>query len=310
MLLLQIMSGGWVMINTKHKDRLFRKLFGDEKNKENLLSLYNALNDTHYNNVDDLTITTIDDVIYLGMKNDVSCAIDNRMALYEHQSSFNPNMPLRGFMYFGKLYNKEIKQKGYNIYGSKLIKIPTPQYYVFYNGTEDYPDRTVLRLSDAFQIQQEENDFEWTAIMLNINYGKNKILMDRCQILKEYAILVSKIRKYQKIYTNLEIAITTAIDECIEENILKNFLLEHKSEVIDMCLTEYNEEEVMEMFRKESYEDGLREGEIKGRREGEIKGRREGEINALIKLYKDGTLSLEQVSERLNISIENLKEYL
>lgn len=282
------------MINAKHKDRLFRKLFGDEKNKENLLSLYNALNDTHYDNVDDLTITTIDDVIYLGMKNDVSCAIDNRMALYEHQSSFNPNMPLRGFMYFGKLYNKEIKQKGYNIYGSKLIKLPTPQYYVFYNGTDNYPDRTVLRLSDAFHIQQEEKDFEWTAVMLNINYGKNKILMDRCQTLKEYAILVSKIRKYQKIYTNLEIAITAAIDECIKENILKDFLLEHKSEVIDMCLTEYNEEEVMEMFRKESYEDG----------------RREGEINALIKLYKDGTLSLEQVSEKLNIPIENLKEYL
>lgn len=280
------------MINVKHKDRLFRKLFGDEKYKENLLSLYNALNDTYYDNVDDLEITTIDDVIYLGMKNDVSCAIDNRMALYEHQSSFNPNMPLRGFMYFGKLYNKHIKENEHNIYSSKLIKIPTPQYYVFYNGLENYPDRTILKLSDAFQIQQSGNNFEWTTIMLNINIGKNKILMDRCKTLREYAILVAKIREYQKIYSEPEVAITAAIDECIEKNILYDFLLEHKAEVIDMCLTEYNEKEVMEMFKQESFEDG------------KLVGRREGELNTLVNLVKDGLLSQEQAAEKLNMTVE------
>ena len=166
------------MINEKYKDRLFRKIFGYEKYKGNLLSLYNALNGTKYTNPDDLEITTIDEAIWMGMKNDVSCIINCNMALYEHQSSYSPNMPLRGLMYFGKLYNKYVKVNKQNIYGSKLVKIPTPQYYVFYNGERDYPDRIELKLSDAFQKEGKEGDFQWTAIMLNINFGKNKKLVE------------------------------------------------------------------------------------------------------------------------------------
>ena len=248
------------MVNRKHKDRLFRKIFGYEKYRGNLLSLYNALNDTNYTNPDDMELTTIDNVIYMGMKNDVSCIIDSRMHLYEQQSSFNPNMPLRGLLYFGKLYNKYIKKNRLNIYGSHLIKIPTPQYYVFYNGIQNYPDRKVLKLSDAFQKKQTVGDFEWTAIMLNINYGKNNKLMEQCQILREYAILIDTIRRYQKMYDDTEEAVTRAVDECIEKSILVDFLLEHKSEVIDMCLTEYNEEETMKMFKEEAREEGREEG--------------------------------------------------
>ena len=203
------------MINNKHKDRLFRKILGDEKNKANLLELYNALNDTEYSNLDDLEITTIDDVIYMGMKNDISFLLDSTMSLYEQHSTFNPNMPLRGVMYFSKLYNKYITVNNFNIFNSKLIKIPMPQYYVFYNGKQEYPDQMKLKLSDAFQIKKDEG-FEWTAVMLNINYGKNKKLMDKCKILRDYAILVEKIRKYQKEYANMENGVARAGDygEC------------------------------------------------------------------------------------------------
>lgn len=283
------------MVNRKYKDRLFRKIFGDEKNKANLLELYNALNDTSYSNIDDLEITTIDDVVYMGMKNDISFLLDSTMSLYEQQSTFNPNMPLRGLMYFSKLYNKYIASNSYNIYSSKLIKIPIPQYYVFYNGKWEYPDRMELKLSDAFQMKKGEG-FEWTAVMLNINYGKNKKLMENCKILRDYAILVNKIRKYQKEYADMENGVVRAIEECIQEGVLAEFLLAHKAEVIEMCLTEYNEEETMAMLRREAREDGLAEGRKEGRKEG------------LIDLVKDGILSKEQAAERLHMSVEQLEQ--
>lgn len=307
-----------VMVNKNHKDRLFRKILEDEKNRAELLELYNALNGTAYKNPADLEITTIEDVLYMGMKNDISFLLDSTMSLYEHQSTFNPNMPLRGIMYFSKLYNKYITVNKLNIFSSRLIKIPMPQYYVFYNGEKECPDRMELKLSDAFENKKkhkaekipdagfsENNDkfqlnknegFEWTAVMLNINYGKNKILMEKCKILRDYAILVDKIRKYHKEYADIETGINRAVNECIQEGVLTDFLSAHKSEVIEMCLTEYNEEETMELFKKEFWEDGLKEGEKLGRKK------------ELINLIKDGILSKEQVAERLHISVEQLEQ--
>lgn len=297
------------MINKKYKDRLFRKIFSDEKNKDKLLDLYNALNGTKYTNPADLEITTIDNVIYLGMKNDTSFLLDSRMSLYEQQSTFNPNMPLRGLMYFSKLYDKYIKKNKYNIFSSKLIKIPTPQYYVFYNGTENYPDRTELKLSDAFQ-KEGYIGFEWTAIMLNINYGRNKKLLDNCKILRDYAILIDRIRKYQKICVDMEEAVNRAVDECIETEILSDFLLEHKAEVLDMVLTEYNEEETMQMLREEARADGLAAGRADGLAIGRAEGRAEGRLNTLIRQVcqkvKKGK-SLEVISDELEEKVENIQ---
>lgn len=162
-----------VKINRKYKDRLFRLRFGSEEYKEDLLSLYNALNGTSYNNVGDITITTIEDAIYIKMKNDVSLLLDGNMPLWEQQSSLNPNMPLRGLMYFGNLYDSYIKANELNIYGKKLQKIPTPQYIVFYNGEEDCEATTKLRLSDAF-INKSDGGFEWTATVYNLNRGKTR----------------------------------------------------------------------------------------------------------------------------------------
>lgn len=286
------------MVNKNHKDRLFRMIFGYEKYKGNLLSLYNALNDTNYENPDDLEINTIDDVIFMGMKNDVSCIIDSKMSLYEQQSSFNPNMPLRGFMYFGKLYNKYLQKNRLNIYGTHLIQIPAPQYYVFYNGISDYPDKIVLRLSDAFFTEQSSGEFEWTATMLNINCGKNKTLMEKCKILREYAILIETIRRYRNTCEDIQEAVIKAVEECIGKGILTEYLLEHKAEVIDMCLTEYNEAETMELFKKEA------------REEGKAEGIKEGEINILKGLVREGVLTKEQAAQRLDMSVESFEKII
>ena len=199
-------------INKKYKDRLFRLRFGSEEYKEDIMSLYNALNGTSYDNPDDLTITTIDDVIYIRMKNDVSFLLDGNIPLWEQQGSINPNMPVRGLMYFGDLYSQYIKVNKLNIYGKKLQKIPTPQYIVFYNGTEDYAPVTKLKLSDAFINETENGEFEWTATVYNLNRGKNEELLMKCRHLYEYMELINRIRGNQRDGMDIKNSVDAAVD--------------------------------------------------------------------------------------------------
>ena len=230
-------------VNDEHKDRVFKFLFGNSENKEWTLALYNAVNGSSYDNPDDIQFNTIEDAIYLGMKNDVSFIIVDEMNLWEHQSTFNPNMPMRFFLYSAKLYEKYIAGSEYYQYSSILQPAPRPKCICFYNGTAIQPERQILRLSEAFG---GEGDIEVQVTMLNINYGKNKALMETCEPLNEYAWLVDAIRRHQKNLKNLEVAIDTAIDEMPDEFTIKKFLLLNKAEVKGMFLTEYDQEKVLE----------------------------------------------------------------
>ena len=122
-----------VFVQKKYRDALFRRIFNE---KPVLLELYNALNQTDYDDADELIFYTIDDVIYLGYKNDVSFIVRGTLNLYEHQSTLNPNMPIRGLIYFGKQYESYIKQNNLNIYGKKMLSLPFPQFVILYNGFE------------------------------------------------------------------------------------------------------------------------------------------------------------------------------
>jgi len=249
-----------VTINRSYKDRLFKIIFEDKKE---LLSLYNALTGKNYQNPDELEINTIDDVIYMHLKNDMSFILDDWQNLFEQQSTFNPNQPLRGFFYFADLY--KVKYFGKKIYSTRLLKIPTPQYIVFYNGTTSMPDRKELRLSDAFQQPTEQPDIEVVAHMLNINYGHNKELMERCQKLKEYAQFIDIIRHYlreNKQWSN-EQAISKAIDDCIKNNILRDILQKERLRVMASILSEFDEVGYKEMIQDEAIEDGEIRGSIK-----------------------------------------------
>lgn len=197
-------------VNIKYKDRLFRAYFGDEENRDKLLSLYNALNDSNYDDPSELEINTLDDVIYMNMKNDVSFIVGGYMSVFEHQSTINPNMPFRGLCYFTRMYEKYKVQNNLNMFKSTIQKIPTPQYYVFYNGKADAPDKTVLRLSEAFMHQVKDGEFEWTAIMLNVNAGHNQELMEKCRPLLEYSVLVATVREGLEEGLRLEDAIDRA----------------------------------------------------------------------------------------------------
>ena len=245
-----------VSINRTYKDRLFKIIFEDKKE---LLSLYNALTGKNYQNPDELEINTIDDVIYMHLKNDMSFILDDWQNLFEQQSTFNPNQPLRGFFYFADLY--KVKYFGKKIYSTRLLKIPTPQYIVFYNGTTSMPDRKELRLSDAFQQPTAQPDIEVVAHMLNINYGHNKELMERCQKLKEYAQFIDIIRHYLKEneHWSNEQAISKAIDDCIKNNILRDILQKERLRVMASILSEFDEVGYKEMIRQEAYEDAYEE---------------------------------------------------
>ncbi len=264
-----------VKVNRKFKDTLFRKLFGESK--ENAIDLYNAINGTDYTTSDGFEFTTLDDVIYMKMKNDVSFLLGTTMNLYEHQSTYNPNMPIRGLMYFSDLYRKLIKD-GENLYGKKLIKIPNPKYIVFYNGDNSdlREERKVLKLSDAFENKDTSGEYEWTATMININHGHNIELMNKCRVLYEYSMFIEKIKRYCLNFS-LKDAVNKAVEEAIHEGILADFLEQHRKEVLNMCLTEFDEVKFANYIREEGREEGLAEGRIVGLAEGRKEGREEGQ---------------------------------
>ncbi len=256
--------------NRQYKDTVFRMLFSE---KENLLSLYNAVTGKAYQNADDLKIVTLENAIYMGMKNDLAFMLETNIYLYEHQSTLNPNIPLRDLIYIGIEYQQYVDDK--SLYSSRLQKIPAPKFMVFYNGTDAVDDRVELRLSNAYEHLAGEPDLELKVLMLNVNEGHNKELMEQCQTLKEYAIYVARVRKYTS-EMNLNDAVARAIDECIKEGILVEFLRKNRSEVKMVSILEYDKEWEEKKLRKAEYEAGRSEGIEIGKSEGIEIGKSEG----------------------------------
>ena len=280
-------------VNKRYKDTIFRKLFGE--NKANALSLYNAINGTNYTEDSDFEYTTLDDVVYMGMKNDISFVVGTSLSLYEHQSTYNPNMPLRGFLYFADLYRKMI-QGDERLYSSTLLQIPNPKYIVFYNGT----DRKIaggvqkLRLSDAFETTDTSGEYEWTATLININVGANEDLFQKCKPLKDYSVLVQRVRDNLKASLSLEEAMKKSVDDCIRDDILKDFLEQYGKEVTGMCLTEFDEEKFRQMM--------IEEGIEKGREEGIALAKRTN-AQSLIGLLPD-----EVIAEKIGLPLEEVQK--
>ncbi len=291
-------------LNRKYKDRLFRFIFSD---KGNLLQLYNAINDSHYNNPDDLVITTIDDVVYMGMKNDLSFIIDDIMSLYEHQSTYSPNLPLRGLFYFSAMYRNYIEPMKQKLYTDSPLRIHFPVYLVFYNGSMEEPERKEIPLSDLF-IQNGKGlqpALECTALLLNINVGHNQELMEKCRILKEYAQFIHTIRSKISVGLPFQEAVETAVEDCISQNILSEILRKNKAEVIDMILTEYDENEFREFLKEDSWKKGHEAGVQDGIKTG---------IREIIRTFTELQLPKEQLLDKLtnsfSLSVEEAEEYI
>ena len=233
-----------VTVNRTYKDTVFRKLFSDRKN---LLSLYNAINGTAYTDETELEIVTLESAIYMGMKKDLAFIIDTNLFLYEHQSTYNPNMPLRDLLYISSEYQKLVDKE--SLYSSVLLKIPAPHFIVFYNGRRKMLDRWTNFLSEAYKNQQGEPDLELKVVTININDGHNEELMEQCRILGEYAQYVEIVRKNAEAMS-LDVAVQNAVDECIQKGILEDFLRANRAEVIAMSIFEYDKEEEEQKLQK------------------------------------------------------------
>ena len=272
--------------NREHKDSLFVDLFyQDETAKKNLLSLYNALHDTNYEDETIIRKVKIDDVLYKNFKNDISCEVNGLVLVFgEHQSTINRNMPLRCLMYVGRAYEQLVDSKAR--YRTTLVKIPTPEFYVFYNGEKEQPLEQVLTLSDAFMNPVGENSVELKVKVININSDKAHGILDKCGILREYSQFISMVRKYSE----EESAIKKAIKECIEKGILADYLKRKGSEVENMLIAEYSYEEDMQVKLQEGIWQGITLS---------------ADIFQMVK--KNPDLTNVQIAENLGCSVEDVE---
>ena len=287
--------------NRNYKDTIFRMIFSD---RESLLSLYNAVNKRNYTNPDDLEIVTLENAIYMGMKNDLAFILDMNLYLYEHQSTVNPNIPLRDLFYIAAEYQKLIDRK--SLYSSAIQKIPTPGFFVFYNGIEPLEDCCISRLSDAFLHTGAEPALELIVTTLNINEGHNCELMQHCRKLKEYAQYVAKVRKYAE-QLPLEDAVERAVTECIRENILADFLKKNRAEVVAMSIFEYDKVEEEKKLRKAEFAAGVEQGIEKGLAQGIERGEKQASVKAATRMLRMGSFSLEQIAEISGLSVDEIK---
>ena len=285
------------MVNRNYKDTIFRMLFSD---RENLLSLYNAINGTSYENPEELEIVTLENAIYMGMKNDLAFIIDTNLFLYEHQSSFTPNMPLRNLFYISAEYQKLVNKK--SLYSSALQKIPAPNFIVFYNGMDKKEDRWENCLSEAYENLFGEPKLELKVVTLNINEGRNHELLEQCQTLREYAAYVALVRKYAK-SMELEAAVEKAVDKCIHDGILEEFLQRNRAEVIAVSIFEYDKEEEERKLRKAEFEAGEQSGIEKGIE----KGRRQERLEIVQTLVESG-MSVLEIANMLKVSEKDVLE--
>ena len=278
-----------------YKDTLFRMIFGE---KQGLLQLYNALNGTHYTDEKDLEVVTLENAIYMNLKNDVAFILADWLNLYEHQSTSNPNMPLRGLFYICRQFEKLVEQQ--SLYSSVRIQIPNPRFVVFYNGIEPQEECKILRLSDLYCHPEETPELELTVCVLNINKGYNHAILEQCRLLSEYVQYVDKVRTYAR-NMPLDEAVEQAVTESLRQGILSDFLTKYRREAIQMSIFEYDEEKEMRLMRQAEQKYWMQEGIQQG-----VQQRSVIDIRNLMDTMN---LNLNQAMDALKIPVEEQEAY-
>ena len=282
--------------NRRYKDSVFVDLFGEDRNaKKNFLSLYNALYATNYQSTDILENIRLKQTMYMSFANDVSYLVDNKIiVLAEHQSTVNPNMPLRCLEYVTRLY--EHIQNPRDRYSRTLKKIPTPVFYVFYNGAEKLTAKQVLKLSDSFVVQPEVPSLELVVQLIDINYDKNSLIVTSCEPLGQYSRFVDTVRRH--IAVDRDHGFEKAIKECIQNDILKEYLQRKSREVINMLIAEYDYDTDIAVQREEAgraaFDEGLAEGS------------RQKALETAKNLLQFG-LSVQKIAQATGLTIEDVE---
>ena len=271
--------------------------------KENFLSLYNALHNTKLTAIEHLKNIRLDQVLYMTFYNDVSYLVDKKIiVLAEHQSTINPNMPLRCLEYVSRLYETlfESKEK----YSRKLLNIPTPEFYVFYNGEEAYPSDKTLKLSEAFIERGTETNLELTVKVININRQNRHPVLENCRTMQEYSIFVETVRKWKEI--DSQNGFEKAVEECIENNILREYLKRKTKEVLNMLLAEYDYETDIAVQRAEEHEIAFAEGIEQGIEQGFADGSYQTKLETAKVLKKLGD-SVKKIMQATGLSQEEVE---
>ena len=278
------------MTNRKIRDTVFCHFMSNESH---LLSLCNALNDTGYDESSDITINTLEGSFFSNIKNDISFLLNNLMVvLIEHQTTINPNMPLRFLSYVDELYKRYTSTSHKKIYGDDLLKIPAPEFYVFYDGNDTSFEQQTLKLSNAFETQSDK--LELTVHAYNLADGMNDELKRKCLPIGEYSIFSNAYKHFRQQKMEIDHAVDEAIKYCLENNVMVDYLKNNQKEVIDMFGFEWNEKEEREALL-----------EI-----GEERGRLEGKIESIKELMRNLNLSPEKAMTALGIAPSEFSRYL
>jgi predicted transposase/invertase (TIGR01784 family) len=237
---------------------VFTTLFADP---DVLRELYCALEDVTLPPDTAVSINTLEDVLFMDLYNDISFEIDGKLVvLIEHQSTINPNMALRLLMYIGRVYEKIVE--GRNIYSSKLLPVPRPEFFVLYNGTDPFPDEKIIHLSDTFEgllsLEKPVPALELTVRVININEGRNAQIAQRCRKLAEYSAFIAKVREFEKELGDRTEAFKKAVKYCQKHDILKEFMELHATEVLSMLMTEWNWDDALAV----RYEEGMEQEKL------------------------------------------------
>lgn len=282
------------MPNTNVRDTVFCRYIGSQKH---LLELFNAIKGTNYTDPSDIQINTLEGSFYCKIKNDISFIHNSLiMLLIEHQTTINPNMPVRLLSYVDELFRRWIKPQQRKIYGRELIKLPAPEFYVFYDGDDTSFDHKTLKLSDAFKTSSDK--LELIVNVYNLAAGKSETLKGLCRPLNEYSIFSNQYKKLRKQNLTIDEAVRNSIQYCIQNNIMKDYLLDNEKEVIDMFGFEWNEKEEREAL--------LELGEARGEANGEARGKTLGKISAIRDLLADGLITMEAIKATGRYSPEEL----
>ena len=282
--------------NRKYKDSVFTMYF---KNPARLIELYNSLEGTNLPLDTPIEINTLDDALFKDRINDISFVINGELVvLIEHQSTWNENMPVRLLIYIARIYEKILEKE--NIYRSKRIPLPTPRFVVLYNGQDEDANYLEMKLSDAFILPEQNPMLELKVDFYNINFGKSPEIMGKCRSLNEYSTFVFYVRENRKKGMPLDAAIASAVKQAVQNDVMKDFLNEHGSEVENMLFEDWN----WEQYAATQREEGLAEGLAKGLEEGLEKG----QAQLVQKLAK--TLSMEEIAQMTDLPLSSVKRML
>lgn len=290
-------------LNREYRDSVFRMLFNDKKK---LIELYNAVFDTDYGPDTPIDIKTIEDVLFVHMKNDIAFTLDNKfIVLTEHQSTVNPNMPVRNLIYLSTILQKMYKKAEF--YQTVPLPLPQPEFIVFYNGSRKMPEYQELKLSDSFLGKKKEKyALDLTVKAFNINIKEDEGILARSATLSQYSRLVEKIKTAALDGEVSERIMSLIFKECINEGILPEFLTEHGLEVINMLFKEFTEEEREELYTQSGYKMGLADGLEQGRAEGETSGAEKMRFE-LARKMKARNMDVEMIREITGLSDEELE---